>query len=184
MITREDALILLESFQPEAHMLRHALASEAVMRALARHFSEDGGLWAMAGLLHDVDYPLTMDNPDEHGVRAMEILKDKLPQEALDAIKAHNSECTGLEPRSRLDFALRAGESITGLVNAAVLMRPMGIEGMQVKSLKKKMKDKAFAAAVSRERIRECERAGLGLDDFLGLAISAMTPLYTETGGN
>ena len=177
MIDREAALALLREFNPEPHMLQHALASEAVMRALARHFGEDEELWGLAGLLHDVDYPLTKDAPERHGVQAVGILGDKVPAEAVYAIQAHNSECTGVEPKSRLDFALRAGETITGLVNAAALMRPTGMEGMEVKSLKKKMKDKAFAAAVSRDRIRECERMELPLDAFLGIAIVAMTPL-------
>lgn len=176
MIDRESALALLREFDPEPHMIQHALASEAVMRALARRFGENEDLWGMAGLLHDVDYPLTKETPHEHGLKAMDILGDRVPPEMLYAIRAHNSECTGAEPRERLDFALRAGETITGLVNAAALMRPTGMEGMQVKSLKKKMKDKAFAAAVNRERIKECERMELPLDEFLGIAIDAMTP--------
>ena len=177
MIEREAALALIKEFDPEPHMLQHALASEAVMRALARHFGEDETLWGMAGLLHDVDYPMTKESPEQHGLKAVEILAGKLPEEAIAAIAAHNSEYTGHEPEKRMDFALRAAETITGLVTAAALMRPTGMEGMQVKSLKKKMKDKAFAAAVNRERIRECERVELPLDDFLGIAITAMTPL-------
>ena len=157
-------------------MLQHAQASEAVMRALAAHFGEDVELWGLAGLLHDVDYPETKDTPEQHGVRAMEILEGKLPAEALAAIKAHNSECTGSEPETRMDYALRAAETITGLINAAALMRPTGMEGMEIKSLKKKMKDKAFAASVNRDRIRECEKVALPLDDFLRIAITAMTP--------
>lgn len=174
IIDRDSALALLETYRPEEHMVQHALASEAVMRALARHFDEDVDMWGLAGLLHDVDYPLTKDNPREHGLQAAAILEGKLPGQAVCAILAHNSECTGTSPQSRFDFALRAGETITGLVHAAALMRPTGMEGMQVKSLKKKMKDKAFAAAVSRERIMECERMGLPLEDFLALAIDAL----------
>ena len=178
MIDRDSALALVESYNPEPHMIQHALASEAVMRALARRFEEDEDLWGLAGLLHDVDYPMTKDRPEEHGVKAVPILEGKLPPEAVYAIQAHNSECTGVEPASRLDFALRAGETITGLVHAAALMRPTGMDGMEVKSLKKKMKDKAFAAAVSRDRIRECEKAGLPLDEFLALSIEALTPCF------
>ena len=176
MMNKEDALSLLQQYGPEPHMVQHALSSEAIMRALARHYNEDEELWGIAGLLHDVDYPLTKEQPAEHGLKAMEILVGKLPREVLEAISAHNSECNGAKPSSRLDYALRCAETITGLVSAAALMRPTGMEGMQVKSLKKKMKDKAFAANVSRERIRECEHMGMSLDDFLGLAIAAMTP--------
>jgi hypothetical protein len=176
MMTREDALALLQEYRPEPHMMQHALASEAVMRALARHFGEDEQLWGLTGVLHDLDYPMTKDTPEEHGFKAAEILAGKIPGQAVDAVMAHNSEYTGLEPKARLDFALRAAEAVTGLVAAAALMRPTGMEGMEVKSLKKKMKDKAFAAAVSRDRIRECERMDLPLDEFLALAIVAMTP--------
>lgn len=177
MIDRESALKLLRDFGPEEHMLQHALFSEAVLRALAAHFGEDEDCWAMTGLLHDLDYPRTKDNPERHGSDGAAALQGLLPEEALYAISAHNSECTGIAPQSRLDYALRAGETVTGLVRAAALMRPTGMEGMEVKSLKKKMKDKAFAAAVSRERIRECEKAGISLEDFLALAIAAMSPL-------
>lgn len=176
MIDRYSAMALLQEFNPEPHMIQHAASSEAVMRALARHFEEDEELWGMTGLLHDVDYPLTKEQPEQHGVRAIETLKGKLPPEALQAITAHNSEYTGVAPVSALDFSLRAAETVTGLISAAALMRPTGMEGMQVKSLKKKMKDKAFAAAVSRERIKECERIDLPLDEFLAIAITAMTP--------
>lgn len=175
MINREEALDLLQEYKPEPHMLQHALSSEAVMRALALHYGEDEELWGLSGLLHDIDYPLTKEIPAEHGVKAMELLTGKLPGEALHAIQSHNSEYTGVEPVERIDFALRCAETITGLVSAAALMRPTGMEGMQVKSLKKKMKDKAFAASVNRERIRECEKMGMALDEFLALSILAMT---------
>jgi len=174
MMTREDALVLLQGYRPEPHMMQHALASGAVMRALARHFGEDEQLWGLTGLLHDLDYPMTKDAPEQHGLKAAELLAGKLPEQAVTAIKAHNSGHTGCEPGARLDFALRAAETVTGLITAAALMRPTGMEGMEVKSLKKKMKDKAFAAAVCRDRIRECERMGLPLDEFLTIAITAM----------
>lgn len=177
MIEREAALALLREYDPEPHMVQHAKASEAVMRALAGHFGEDETVWALTGLLHDVDYPLTKDTPEQHGLKAMEILEGRLPEYAMRAIIAHNSEYTGKEPETRLDYALRAAETITGLITAAALMRPTGMEGMQAKSLKKKMKDKAFAAAVNRDRIRECEKIELALDDFLTIAIAAMSPL-------
>lgn len=176
MIDRDSALALINDYDPEPHMVQHALYSEAVLRALARHFGEDEELWGVTGLLHDVDYPRTKDCPEKHGSEGAALLQGKLPEEALYAIAAHNSECTGVAPQSRLDYALRCGETVTGLVHAASLMRPTGMQGMEVKSLKKKMKDKAFAAAVSRERIRECEKMGMSLEEFFGLAIMAMTP--------
>ena len=177
MLTRDAALDLIKAQNPEAHMLQHAQASEAVMRALARHFGEDEDLWGLTGLLHDLDYPQTKESPERHGLVSGELLAGHLPEEAVRAITAHNGDCTGCMPKSRFEFALRAGETVTGLVTAAALVRPTGMEGMEAKSLKKKMKDKAFAAAVNRETIKECETIGLSLDDFLTLSIAAMSDM-------
>lgn len=177
MIIREDALELLEQNGASASLMKHSLASEAVMAALAKYFGEDVNIWSLTGLLHDLDFPQTESTPEKHGVLACEILKDKLPPEHLQAILAHNAEMNGSKPETKLDFALRCGESVTGLISAAALMRPTGYEGMQAKSIKKKMKDKAFAANVNRENIKECEKAGIPLDDFITLAIQAMAPL-------
>jgi len=182
MLSRDDALALVASKNPEPHMVNHALQSEAIMRALAERLGHDPDLWGVTGLLHDLDFPLTKSTPDQHGVRAREELAGKLPEEALHAIVSHNEECTGVAAASPFDFALRAAETTTGLVMTAALVRPTRMEGMEPKSLKKKMKDKSFAAAVSRERIRECEKLGLTLDEFLALAIAAMTPIAAETG--
>lgn len=181
MITRSEALELLQTACP-GHLMQHALASEAVLRALAVHIGEDEELWGLTGLLHDLDYPQTQDDAGRHGLLGAEMLAGKLPEKALHAIQAHNSECTGVEPQSSFDMALRCGETVTGLVVTAALVRPDRMEGMAASSLKKKMKDKAFAASVSRERIRECAALGLELDAFLTLAIDALTPHAGELG--
>ncbi len=175
MLDRNAAFALLKEQQPEPATLQHALASEAVMRAMAARFGEDADLWGLCGLLHDLDWPKTKDNAARHGLDAVEMLAGKLPDEAVTAIAAHNSECTGIMPGTRLDYALRCAETVTGLISAAALVRPTGMEGMQASSLKKKMKDRAFAANVSRDSIKECEKAGLSLDEFLTLAIAAMS---------
>jgi len=180
MLERENALALLRKHCHEENTIRHSLASEAVMRALARQSAQDENAWGLVGLLHDLDYAMTKHDPQQHGTKTAELLKDALLPEQLTAIVAHNSEYTNVEPSSQLDFALRAGETVTGLITAAALVRPTGIEGMKASSLKKKMKDKAFAASVSRERIQECEKLGLTLEQFLTLAIDAMTPLYAR----
>lgn len=182
MLTRENAFELLRKPNPDPHLVQHALASEAVMRALARELGEDEDLWGLTGLLHDVDYPLTHADPTRHGLEGAEQLRDLLPEEALHAIQAHNGEMTGVLPSSRLDYALRCGESVTGLVVTAALVRPTRMQGMQSSSLKKKMKDKAFAASVNRDCIRQCSELGLELDAFLTLAITAMTTIEEELG--
>ena len=176
MIQRQEALDLLAENKTPASLLQHALASEAIMRALAVRFGENEDLWGLTGLLHDLDYPTTAENPARHGLDTADMLAGKLPEEALTAIRAHNAEMNGASaPASRFDYALRCGETVTGLISAAALMRPTGMEGMEVKSIKKKMKDKAFAAGVNRDIIRTCPDMGLTLEDFLQTAIDAMT---------
>ena len=176
MIQRQEALDLLAENKTPASLLQHALASEAIMRALAVRFGENEDLWGLTGLLHDLDYPTTAENPARHGLDTADMLAGQLPDEALTAIRAHNAEMNGASgPASRFDYALRCGETVTGLIAAAALVRPNGMEGMEAKSLKKKMKDKAFAASVNREIIKECEHLGLDLTEFLDLAIKAMS---------
>ncbi len=187
IISREQALELLRTHTEETHLMQHALAAEAVLCALARHLGEDENLWSLTGLLHDLDYAKTHQTPEVHGLIASEMLKDKLPPEAREAICAHNGEMNGTMPKTKLDFALRCGESVTGLIVTAALVRPTGITGMETKSLKKKMKDKAFAASVSRENIKQCSELNLELDQFLSLSINAMAKRAAElnipTGG-
>ncbi|NJB68476.1 hypothetical protein GGQ74_002149 [Desulfobaculum xiamenense] len=182
MITRDAALALVKAQNPELHLVHHAVQTEAVMRALAPRFDADPELWGTTGLLHDLDYPMTKDTPERHGLVAAEMLAQELPAEALHAISAHNEECTGVAAQAPFDYALRAAETVTGLVSAAALVRPTRMEGMQPKSLRKKMKDKSFAANVSRERIQECERLGMDLSDFLALSIAAIADVAAETG--
>lgn len=177
MLNRKEACQLLRDHAITPSLEKHALASEAVLAALGRRLHENEELWALTGLLHDLDFPATANTPEKHGVEAAVVLAGKLPEEALNAIRRHNAEMNGCAPETAFDYALRCGESVTGLIQAAALMRPTGYEGMSVKSVKKKLKDKAFAANVSRENIRQCENLGLSLEEFLELAISAMSNL-------
>lgn len=182
MLTRDKALDLLTKYLQEESLRKHSLATEAVLRELAKHLKEDKETWAITGLLHDLDYEETKDKPEEHGLRAAEILKDLLPEASLYAIKAHNGEKTGVVPQSKLDFALRCGETVTGLIMAAAYVRPNKLEGMKPKSLRKKMKDKSFAASVNREVIQECSKLGLELSEFLNLAILGMQKIAKDLG--
>jgi uncharacterized protein len=183
MLTRTEALALLAHAGRTRSEHHHAVESEAVLRGLATRLGEDVELWGLTGLLHDLDFPETRDTPERHGIPGAEQLAGNLPEVATDAIRAHNGELNGhAPPKTRLDFALRCGESVTGLVSANALIRPTGMVGMKPKSLKKKMKARAFAANVSRESIRECERLDLDLAEFFQIAIDAITPLAEEVG--
>ena len=180
MITRALALELLHAHVPEKNLINHSLESEAVLRALAREKGQDEDVWGITGLLHDLDYSEVSRTPEQHGLVGAALLEGKLPEEALHAIRAHNGEMTGVAPQTDFDFALRCGETVTGLIHTAALVRPTRMEGMKAKSLKKKMKDKAFAASVNRDTIRECDKIGLELGDFLTLAVGAVTEIAAQ----
>ncbi len=182
LLTRPEALELLTHGERTPAEYHHALESEAVLRGLALRLGEDPDLWGLTGLLHDLDFPETRDTPEVHGVPGAQKLAGKLPEVATDAIAAHNGDLNGHPPKTVLDFALRCGEAVTGLVSANALIRPTGMVGMKPKSLKKKMKARAFAANVNRDIIRECDRLGLDLAEFFQIAIDAITPLAEEVG--
>jgi predicted hydrolase (HD superfamily) len=151
---------------------------------MARRLGRDEALWGLVGLLHDLDFDETKQTPEVHGLRSAEWLADSgLPGEALQAIRAHNAESLGLERCSELDFALSCSESITGLIVAAALVRPdRKLEGVKPKSIRKRMKEKAFARNVDRDQIRECEKAGVPVDEFIELALEAMKSIAGEIG--
>lgn len=182
MIARDEAYALMTRHIPEPALQAHCLESEAVLRALAARLGQDQDLWGLTGLLHDLDYATTKDNPARHGLDSAETLDGKLPVEALDAIRAHNFEHTGFAPSTPLDYALRCGETVTGLIHTNALVRPARMEGMDAKSLKKKMKDKAFAASVNRETIGECQKLGLEPSEFFTVAIAAVAGIADQVG--
>lgn len=173
---REKALELLHAHIKNPRMIMHCLASEAVMRALARHFGEDEDKWGLAGLLHDLDVEFTNANPTTHGPTAAAWLDEMgVDPEITDAIRMHNEMATGLPRTTRLQHALAAGETITGLISATVLVYPdKNILSVKPKSIVKRMKEKAFAASVKRENILECEEIGIPLDQFAAMALLAM----------
>ncbi len=169
--------------QDEA-LMAHSLASEAVLRALARRLGEDEDLWGITGLLHDIDFPQTRDDPKRHGLLARGMLEgEDLPEEAIGAIEAHNGDHNGTAITDRFHYALRCGETVTGLVSAAALVQPdKKLASVKPKSVRKKFKDKAFARRVDRDIIRECDKIGLELSEFLELSLRAMQDIAPQLG--
>jgi len=180
LISREEALKFVHENIDTESLINHMLSVEAVMRSLAKKFGEDEELWGITGLVHDVDLGRTRDNLDRHGLEGAEMLEGKLPPEALQAIRAH----PGILPReTKIDWALYFGDPITGLITAGAYMRPSrSVVDMELKSLKKKFKDKRFAAGVNRDQIRACSELGLELDEFLQLALDAMKGIHSDIG--
>lgn len=181
---RQQALELFNKHVKADNLKKHCLATEAVMRALAERLDEPAELWGIVGLLHDLDYEETADQPAEHGLKSAAILANSdLPSEVISAIKAHNAEALGVERKSTLDFALTCAESITGLVVATALVYPdKRLASVKPKSILKRMKQKDFARKVNRDQIRLCEEIGVELADFADLSLRAMQGISQELG--
>lgn len=187
-ITREKAIELLKKYPQTNSDFNHYLESEAVMKYLAEKIGEDVEYWGMLGLLHDVDWVLTKENTKEHLTKAPEVLREAgFNEEFISIILSHGYgfDCAGLVNKKRnkkVEHALAASETITGLIHAYALMRGNKISDMEVKGLKKKFKDKAFAAGCNREIIMECENLNLKLDEFFEIAIGGMKKIKKEIG--
>ncbi len=183
-ISRDQAMTSLKEHVKNEKTIIHCLASEAVMRALARKLGEDEERWGLTGLLHDIDVELTNADPKVHALKAEELLAEfSLDGEMIDAIRMHNDEATGLPRTTTFQHALAAGETITGLIYATTLVYPgKKIASIKYKSVRKRMKEKAFAASVNREHIMECEKIGIPLDEFIQLSVDAMKEVSADIG--
>lgn len=183
MITREEAIVLLEENVKAENMRKHCYASEAVMRAIAFRLNKDVEAWGLAGLLHDIDVEITNADPNTHGPYSEQLIKDCVPADVLDAIVMHNEMATGKERTTEFQHALAAGETITGLITAVTLVYPdKKIASVKPKSVTKRMKQKAFAASVKRENIMECEKIGIPLAEFAELSVNAMKEISDKLG--
>ena len=183
-ITREEALDLLKIHLKNEKLISHCIASEAIMRALARRLGEDPQVWGLAGLLHDLDYELTSEDPAAHGAETARLLEGKgISPAIIDAVKNHNAEGLGLERNTVFDHALTCAETITGMIVATALVYPdKKISSVKTKSVTKRMKTPHFARAVSRERIMGCEKIGIPLNDFVTLSLEAMSEIAHQLG--
>lgn len=187
--TRVDAWELMTEYTESESLRRHMLAVEAAMRAYARRFGEDEERWAITGLLHDFDYeqhpnPKAEADPNEHPLFGSRILEERgYPADIIYAIKTH-ADYLDLPRQSRMDRALFAVDELTGLITAAALVRPdKSIQGLETKSVRKKMKDKAFARGVNREDVTKgAEALGVPLDEHITFVIEAMRGIAPELG--
>jgi predicted hydrolase (HD superfamily) len=153
MPDRSEAVALLEEWVENEGLRKHMYSVEAAVRHYARMRGEDEDVWGLAGLLHDLDWE---KHPDRHPLPAVDHLRSLgYPEEILQAILAHRSDFTGVEPTSDLDKVLVACDELSGLVFATCLVRPTGIDDLKPKSVTKKLKDKTFAAGVSRDEVHK-----------------------------
>ena len=184
--TREEAWTLLNEYTKNPHLIKHALAVEAGMRAYARHFGEDEEKWGVVGLIHDFEYERYPDlGPGGHPFKGAEILRDLgWPEELIRGVQAHAPKLTKVTPESRMEQAIYAVDELTGLITAVALVRPSkSILDVKVKSVKKKWKDKGFAAGVNRQDIEEgAEMLGIPLPDHIARVLEAMQGIAEELG--
>jgi len=183
-ISRDEAMLLLKQYLKNEKLISHSIASEAIMRHLAKKLGENEHVWAIAGLLHDLDYEIVEEDPARHGDVAARILEEKGVSDVIvNVIRKHNAEGLGLERETLFEHALVCAETITGLIVATALVYPdKKISAVKVKSVTKRMKTPHFARAVSRERILECEKLGFELNAFVAISLDAMAQIADQIG--
>ena len=183
-ITREQALVLIYEHIQNPNLIKHCLATEAVMMALADKLGEDREMWGLTGLLHDLDVEIVDADLTVHTLETEKILRDRGVHEAIiQAIKMHNEKAHGERRSTRFHHALAAGETITGLIIATTLVYPdKKIKSVKPKSIKKRMKEKSFAAGVDRSIVMECEKLGMNIDEFSRICLEAMQGIDEELG--
>jgi len=189
-ITLEQARGLVDKYISDPVTKAHLRETEVFMRALAKRFNEDEEAWGIIGLLHDIDWGTTKDNPTEHCIKSQEILKKAGASDFL--IETITSHGYGLEAipallnkqrSTNLQYCLAAAETLTGLIVASAFVQPdKKLQSVVINSLKKKFKDKSFAAKCNRSIILECEKAGIPIDEFLQIGLSSLQSIDKELG--
>ncbi|HEX8073496.1 MAG TPA: HDIG domain-containing protein [Thermoleophilaceae bacterium] len=182
-VSRDQAWQLFCEWTESDSLRKHVLGVEAAMRAYAREYGEDEELWAVTGIVHDLDYERYPDLETGHPRMALEELRRLgYPEEVVDAVAGH-AEFLGVPRETRMAKALYAVDELSGFIAACALVRPTGIHGMTPKSVKKKLKQPSFAAAVNRDEVRVgAEDLGVDFDDHLARVIAAMEENSAELG--
>ncbi len=181
--TRQVALDTLTTYTKSDALLRHAYAVEGVMRRFAREFGEDEAYWGMIGLLHDVDYEQW---PEEHLQVAPRLLQEAgFDEDVVHAVLSHGwGLCSDVKPEKKMEIVLYTIDELTGLITAAAYMRPSrSVMDMEVSSVKKKFKDKGFAAGVNRDVIKNgCEMLGMTLEEVMEKSLLGMRDVHEALG--
>ncbi len=178
---RETAWKLVQSSVKNQNLLKHMLATEACLRALARRLNQDEEKWGLAGLVHDLDYEQTKDDPTSHSLVAAQILAHHgVDPEIVQAVKAHSGNVPSV---SLLDRAIVATDPVTGLIVAAALMHPTKkLASVDTDFILRRFKDKRFAAGANRDQIQTCAELGLTLEEFLTICLQAMQCIAGQIG--
>ena len=182
-MNRHEALESVKANVDNENLVKHMLATEAIMRALARRFGEDENEWGLTGLLHDIDVELTEGDMHSHSKMGADLVMELGASAAMaHAILCHN-ETHGITPETRLEKALFCADPLTGLITAAALVRPdKELANLEAKSVQKRFKEKGFAAGANREQIAKCSEIDMELDEFIALGLEAMQGIAPTLG--
>jgi putative nucleotidyltransferase with HDIG domain len=183
MLSRKEAYELLRKNLRSENLVKHSLAVEAILQAIARKLGEDEELWGLTGLLHDLDYDYTKSDPARHALVTVKVLDGLIPLEGINAIKAHNYQHTAQVPQTYLDKSLIAADAVSGLIIAAALVMPSKkLADVTPKTVLDKFRDKSFAAGCNRKRIELCTDMELELQVFLELSLDALKNIADVLG--
>ena len=179
-LNRDEILDSIHGNVQEKNMIKHMLATEAIMRALARKLGEDEEEWGITGLIHDIDVELVEGDMSSHGKLSADIAQELGANETMaHAILCHN-EAHGVPRETKLDKALFCADPLSGLITAAALVRPDKLSGLTTKSVMKRFREKSFAAGANREQVAQCQEIGLEVEEFIGLGIEAMQGIASD----
>jgi putative nucleotidyltransferase with HDIG domain len=180
-MNRDEALSLLKQHLKNKNLVKHSLAVEACMRALAERLNQNVEKWGLAGILHDLDYEITEKSPELHTKETMKILEDKgVEQEIIRTIQAHAGH---VECKNAMEWAIFAIDPLTGLIIAATLMHPSKKLGeIDLGFVERRYKEKSFARGARREDIEQIKNIGLDLDEFISICIGAMQGISGDLG--
>ena len=180
-MNREEALELVGKHLKNKNLVKHCLAVESCMKAVASRLNQDVEKWGLAGVLHDLDYEITQKSPELHTTETIKILNELgVDQDIIQAIKAHAAQ---VPCKSQMDWAIYSIDPLTGLVIAATLMHPSKkLKEVDAEFVKRRYKEKSFARGANREDIEQCRNAGLELDEFISICLKAMQDIDKDLG--
>jgi putative nucleotidyltransferase with HDIG domain len=179
-LNRDEILDSIHGNVQNKNMIKHMLATEAIMRALAKKLGEDEEEWGITGLIHDIDVELVEGDMSSHGKLSADIAHEFGASGAMvHAILCHN-EAHGVPRETKLDKALFCADPLSGLITAAALVRPDKLSGLTTKSVMKRFREKSFAAGANREQVAQCQEIGLEVEEFIGLGIEAMQGIASD----
>lgn len=184
MDLREKSLKLIDQYLKNENLKKHLLATEALMRELAKKFNENEEIWGIAGLIHDIDWELTKETPEKHSLIGAEILeKEGFPKEIIEAVRKHN-HIHNFEPETLLEKALYSCEEMTGFIVAVALVMPnKSLDEVTVERIMSKFKEPSFARGVNREIIKKCEELlGIRVEELAEICLKAMRSIKDQLG--